>query len=51
MRKEFSKPIGTQERSAPFVSDHVNASGLGNGAAGSKVEFSTGCSGSFVLVS
>jgi hypothetical protein len=51
MRNDFSNPIGTHDRSAPFVSDHVNASGFANAAAGSNVEFSRGCSGSLVLLS
>jgi hypothetical protein len=48
---DFSNPIGTHDRSAPFVSDHVHASGLGNSSFGSKVEPATGLFGSAVDVS
>ena len=51
MRKELSNGTGTQDRSAPRVADQVIASGAGKRFSGRKIEFSTGLSGSEVLVS
>jgi len=43
--------MGTQFRSAPFVTDHVQASGGGKRASGMKTEFGTGFVGSALLLS
>jgi len=51
MRNDFSNGMGTHDKSAPRVADHVNASGEGNKFCGRNTESATGRVGSAVLVS
>ena len=51
MRNDLSKGIGTHDRSAPLVMDHVQVRGFGKTFSGRKTECAAGVSGLAVLVS